>query len=189
MEKDFRRVCGTRGLVLVFVFLAVVISFPPCSYGEEEVKTKWGFSFLSGFYQKSDNGLKMFAFLPRIGLPLHPKWDLEFEGNFSYYGIKESKNLYLMGVNTNILFRPIQWEEGHLFLIGGVGMAYDNNNGRIRDIGDSHVAGILQIGSGIEYYLGKGCWIRGEYRFHHISDPFEQDSGINTHHLILGLSF
>ncbi len=59
----------------------------------------------------------------------------------------------------------------------------------MRDIGDSQVAGILQIGTGVNYYIGKGIWLRGEYRFHHISDPFQKDSGINTHDLNLGVSF
>jgi len=73
-----------------------------------------------------------------------------------------------------------------------MGLAYNNNSDkhrRVRDIGDSHIAGILQIGSVIQYRIGRKWWLRGEYRFHHISDPFEQDSGINTHNLIIGLSF
>jgi len=37
--------------------------------------------------------------------------------------------------------------------------------------------------------IGRKWWLRGKYRFHHISDPFEQDSGINTHNLIFGVSF
>jgi len=107
-------------------------------------------------------------------------------------GIHHSKDLYLLGANTNIIFKPIQWNEAFLFLIGGMGLAYNNNSDdqrRVRDIGDSHIAGILQIGSGIQYYLGKGLWLRGEYRFHHISDPFQGDSGINTHNLLIGISF
>ncbi|MGB9629713.1 MAG: outer membrane protein [Thermodesulfobacteriota bacterium] len=162
------------------------------TYGEEDRKIQWGFSLSAGTDQKSRNDLVMYSLLPKIDLPLHKNWDLEFEGNLSYYGIDHSKDLYLLGVNANILFKPIQWNKNFLFLIGGMGLAYNNNSDkyrRVRDIGDSHIAGILQIGSGIQHYLGRGLWVRAEYRFHHISDPFQRDPGINTHNFIVGLSF
>jgi len=44
-------------------------------------------------------------------------------------------------------------------------------------------------GTGITYYIGKGVWLRGEYRFHHISDSFLNDPGINSHDFMLGVSF
>jgi hypothetical protein len=46
-----------------------------------------------------------------------------------------------------------------------------------REIGDYHVAGVLQGGTGI--YLP----------IQHISDPFEKDVGINTHNFILRVPF
>jgi hypothetical protein len=58
-----------------------------------------------------------------------------------------------------------------------------------REIGDYHVAGVLQGGTGIYLPMGKGWLLRGEYRFQHISDPFEKDVGINTHNFILRVSF
>ena len=180
-----------RILILSLITLMVVGSSVSHSYGEEEGgKTKWGFSFLGGFNANQKPNLIQFAFLPRFDLALHKSWDFELEGNFSYYGISDSKNLYLLGLNTNILFKPVQWNKGSLFLIGGVGVAYNNNNkGEVNELGDSHMAGIVQGGTGIHYHLGKGYWFRGEYRFQHISDPFNHDLGFNTHNFILGLSF
>lgn len=192
MEKCLKGILNGRHLICVVIFLVAIGSFTPSSYGEEDGKTKWGFSLSAGTDQKSKNDLTMFALLPRVDLPLHKNWDLEFEGNFSHYGISRSKNLYLLGLNSNILLKPIQWNKVFLFLIGGMGLAYNNNSDehrRVRDIGDSHIASILQIGSGIQCRIGRKWWLRGEYRYQHISDPFNGDSGLNTHNLIFGVSF
>jgi opacity protein-like surface antigen len=191
VEKNWKGILRKWNLLIILIFLLMVGSMPSYSSGDEkEGKMKWGFSLSSGTDQKSRNDLVLYGFLPRIDFALHRNWDFEFEGNFSYYAISNSKNLYLLGLNGNILFKPIQWNRGSLFLIGGVGLAYNNNSDRqVRDIGDSHATGIAQIGSGINYNIGKGLWLRGEYRFHHISDPFRKDSGINTHDLNLGISF
>jgi hypothetical protein len=59
----------------------------------------------------------------------------------------------------------------------------------VREIGDSHIAGILQGGRGIDLGIEKGWILRGEYRFIHISDPLKGDLGINTYSFILGVSF
>jgi len=192
MEKNWKINLGKLNFVITIISLMIIISSFSNAYGGEDGKVQWGFSLSAGTDQKSKNDLMMFALLPRVDLPLHKNWDFEFEGNFSHYGIHDSKDLYLLGANTNIIFKPIQWNGAFLFLIGGMGLAYNNNSDehrRVRDIGDSHVAGILQIGSGIQYRIGRKWWLRGEYRFHHISDPFQGDSGINTHNLIIGLSF
>lgn len=191
MKKICKRILSERSVVFVLICL-VSIGFISNSYGGEWEKVKYGFSFLVGTPQKSKNNLTQWGFLPRLDIPLHKNWDLEFEGNFCYYAISNSKNLYVLGVNESILFKPIQWNKGFFFFLGGVGVGYNNNDNtdrRVRGIGDSHVAGILQVGSGIQFHIGKRWWLRGEYRFHHISDPFRFDSGINTHNLILGFSF
>jgi opacity protein-like surface antigen len=161
-------------------------------YGQEDLKTKCGFSIGVGIKQQARHDLTLGEFLPQGEIPLHKNWDFEVEGNFSYYAREDVKDLYVLGLNANILFKPIQWKTGSLFILGGVGVGYNNNNDhnkRTWDIGDTHVAGLLQAGAGLTYYIGKGWWLRGEYRFHHISDPFLVDPGINTHDLMLGLCF
>jgi len=178
--------------VMTIISLMIIVSSFSNSYGEEDRKTKWGFSFSVGpnadlFHDQPD--LTIIAFLPRVDLALHKNWDLEFEGNFSYYAISGEKNLYLLGCNSNILFKPLQWRRGLLFILGGVGLGYTNSNGMVEEIGDSHVAGVLQGGTGIYLSLEKDWWLRWEYRYQHISDPFNRDSGLNTHNFILGLSF
>jgi opacity protein-like surface antigen len=148
-----------------------------------------GFSILAGPNAKSDPDFTHIAFLPRMVFPLHKNWDFEFEGNLSYYSINEGKNLYLLGANGNVLFKPFRWKMVTPFLLGGGGLAYNNGNGQVRTIGKSHVAGILQGGVGVDYRLEKGWALRGEYCYHHISDPFNRDRGLNTHGFILGASF
>ena len=172
MEGDWKR-NFSWGLVSIIIFLFVLGSFVPLAFGEEEDKTGWGLSLLGGFNARNEPDIISFAILPRWGLSLHKHWNVELEGNFSYYNISDNKDLYVLGCNGNLLFKPYRWKKGSLFAIGGVGLGYNNGNGGVREIGDSHVAGTLQVGSRINYEIGKRWWLHGEYRFHHISDPFD----------------
>ena len=61
--------------------------------------------------------MTVYEFLPRFGFPLHRNWDLEFEGNYSYWNMRGEQDLYFLGVNGNILFEPIQRRWGSLFLL------------------------------------------------------------------------
>jgi len=178
--------------VAIFFIIFIIGSMASPSYGEGERKIRWGLSFLAGPNADFIHGrptLTQLALLPRIHFPLHPNWNLEVEGNFSYYGIKHEKNLYLLGANINILFSPIRGKEWKWFLIGGVGAGYNNSNGVIRYIGKSHLAGVLHAGTGMDVSLGKGYFLRGEYRLEHISDPFNHDEGINTHCFMIGVLY
>jgi hypothetical protein len=161
------------------------------AYGEGEKKVKWGYSIFGGagdtIYSKPDTAV--FGFLPRVDLALHRNWDLEFEGNISYWNISGEKSLYFLGVNGNLLFKPIIRHWGSFFLLAGGGLGYNNAGNRVREIGDSHCGGILQAGTGIYYNLRKGSAFRIEYRLYHISDPFRRDMGINSSIFLLGLSF
>jgi hypothetical protein len=182
-------------MVFVLTLILLMILVPPfisISRGEEE-KASYGVSVSGGFSEQSrGHRFTRWAFLPRVDLPLYRYWDLEFEGNFSYYETSAVKDLYVLGLNVNILFKPIRWDRNALFLLAGAGLGYNNSTERDHeawDIGDTHVAGTVQGGFGIEYFIGRGCWLRGEYRFNHISDPFNADPGINSHNLMLGVSF
>ena len=180
-----------RNALLPFFFSVVLLgSLASVSCGEEESGLKWGFSLGVGHPQKSSSNLNLWTFFPRVDVPVSKNWEFEVEGNASYYDISGARNLYVLGVNTNILFKLLRWGDGELFLLGGVGLGYDNNgSGKVPDLGDSHTAGILQCGTGILYRVGKNLWVRGEYRFHHISDPFYKDGGINTHNALFGVTF
>lgn len=174
--------------VVAFLMAGSVVSH---SYGEGAGGIKYGFSVLGGagdaWYHETD--LTVYGFLPRVDLPLHKNWDLEFEGNYSYWNIRREHDLYFLGIDANFLFKPIQREWGSLFLLAGGGLGYDSAGERVPQIGDSHCGGILQGGAGFYYNLGKGLALRVEYRFYHLSDPFRNDKGFNAHTALLGVSF
>jgi len=174
--------------VVAFMMAGSIISH---CYGEEVSKVKYGFSVFGGAGDawRSTPHMRVYGFLPRVDLPLHRNWDLEFEGNFSYWDIRKEHDLYFLGVNANILFKPIQGSWGSLFLLAGGGLGYDSSGGKVREIGGQHCGGILQGGAGIYYNLGKGLALRIEYRLYHTSEPFRSDKGLNTHTALLGVSF
>jgi opacity protein-like surface antigen len=192
MEEIWGRILRKRYLSFTIVAMLMVGSSITYSYGEEASGVKYGFSVFGGFGDAVRNQphMSVYGFLPRIDLALHKNWDLEVEGNYSYWNIQKENDLYFLGFDLNLLFKPIQRKWGSLFLLAGGGLGYDNaSRRRVSEIGDSHCGGILQARAGIIYNLGKGWALRGEYRFYHISDPFRKDIGLNTHTFLLGISF
>lgn len=181
--------CNRSFLSIVLSLLLFIGFFAPFCYGDEKGDVKWGVSVLLGPNARGHLDFTHSAVLPRAGLALHKKWDLEFEANLSHYFINGEKDLYLIGVNGNLLFKAVQWGKVTPFLMAGAGLAYNNNSGFVWEMGDSHTGGILQGGGGIFYDMGKKFLLRGEYRFHHLSDPFERDHGLNTHSFVIGVAF
>jgi hypothetical protein len=191
MEKSCKIILIKRYFIFAFVALMALGTFIPSSHGEEVSKIKYGFSVFGGigdvWHREID--LTTYGFLPRIDLPLLRILDLEFEGNYTYWGIRKQHDLYFLGVNGNIVFKPIQGKWGSLFFLGGAGIGYDSGGKRVSQIGDQHLGGILQGGVGVYYNLGKRLALRVEYRLCHISEPFRNDKGLNSHNALLGISF
>jgi hypothetical protein len=186
--------------LILFVIIGATVSY---SYAEEEEKrTSWGFSVLGGtgdaIYTKTH--MREYGFLPRITLPLYRKWkywDLEFEGNFLYYDIPKIHDAYFLGVSHNIVFKPIQEKWGSLFVLIGAGVGYDSAGERLHRgnseaplLGDQHFSGVVNVGAGMVFNVGRGTALRVEYRLYHISEPFDtSDRGLNTHTVLFGISF
>jgi hypothetical protein len=188
-----------RYLLFASILLIMTGSFISQSYGEER-KVKWGVSVLGGtgdvFYHKAD--MTEFGFIPRISLPLYKKYlDLEFEANFFYYDIRQTHDLYFVGLSHNFLFKPIQEKWGSLFLLGGAGLGYDSAGKRLKIegshfplLGDQHFAGFPYAGAGMFFNVGRGTALRVEYRLYHLSEPFDKtDRGLNTHTVLFGIAF
>ena len=163
MKKNCNGASYKSYLLFTFVVFAMIGLLTSHSYGEEEKKLNWGFSILGGTGDaaRGSPDFYVLGFLPRIDLPLHRNWDLEFEGNFSYYKISKEHDMYFLGANSNIVFKPFQWNLGALFLLGGAGIGYDSAGKKVEEIGDQHLGGILQAGAGIYHNLGKGLGIKG----------------------------
>ncbi len=178
-------------LITFFAFLTVFGSNISLSYGEEINKLKYGFSVFGGigdaFHSKPE--LTTYGFLPRIDLRLLSILDLELEGNYTYWNIRKEHDLYFLGANANLVFKPIQGKWGALFFLGGAGVGYDSAGKRVEQIGDQHLGGILQAGAGVFYNLGKRLALRVEYRLCHISEPLKSDRGLNSHNVLLGISY
>ncbi len=117
MRMIWKKVLSKRHWLFTVVALMTVGSIIAHSFGEEVSKVKYGFSILGGAGDawRSTPDMRVYGFLPRVDLPLHRNWDLEFEGNFSYWDIRKEHDLYFLGVNANILFKPIQGSWGSLF--------------------------------------------------------------------------
>jgi len=199
MIKNGNGVQFKRYLLFASILLIVTESFIPYSYGEER-KVKWGVSVLGGtgdaFCSKAD--MAEFGFLPRISLPLYKNYlDLEFEGNFFYYDIRQTHDLYFLGLSHNILFKPIQKKWGSLFLLVGAGLGYDSAGKRLKIegshyplLGDQHFSGFPYAGAGMFLNMGRGTALRVEYRLYHLSEPFDKtDRGLNTHTILFGIAF
>jgi opacity protein-like surface antigen len=191
MEKNTRKIVIQKHLLLALIMVVIVASALSRSYGAEGRNLRYGFSVFGGtgdaWHNETD--MTVYGFLPCVDLALHRNWDLEFEGNYSYWNIARECDLYFLGVDANILFKPIQRNWGSLFLLAGGGLGYNNADNRVREIGDSHCGGILQGGTGFYYNFGKKLALRVEYRFYHTSDPFRKDIGLDTHNFLLGISF
>jgi len=186
--------------IILFAIIGSIVSY---SYGEEEErKAQWGFSIFGGTGDAvlSKISMKAYGLIPRVTLPLRKDWkmwDVEFEGNFFYYDIHKMPDLYFLGVSNNILFKPIQKRWGSLFLLVGGGLGYDSAGKRLYRgdsdpplMGDQHFAGFGQGGAGMFFNIGRGTALRVEYRFYHISEPFDtRDRGLNTHTVLFGISF
>ena len=202
MKKNCNGGLYNRYLLPTLIIFVIIGSIVPYSYGEEERKVKWGFSIFGGtgdaIYSKAD--MEVYGFIPRITLPLRKdwkKWDLEFEGNFFYYDIHKMHDFYFLGLSNNIVFKPIQERWGSLFLLIGGGLGYDSAGERLHRggsapplLGDQPFAGLGYGGLGVLFNIGRGMALRVEYRFCHISEPFDtSDRGLNTHNVLLGISF
>ena len=202
MKKNCSGLSYKRYLLPTLIIFVIVGSIVSYSYGEEEEKNvKWGFSVFGGTGDAvlSKIDMKVYGLIPRVTLPLYKnwkKWDLEFEGNFFYYDIHEMHDVYFLGLSSNFVFKPIQERWGSLFLLIGGGLGYDSAGERLHRgsnpplLGDQHFAGFGTGGLGVLLNIGRGKALRVEYRFYHISEPFDtSDRGLNTHNVLLGMSF
>ena len=202
MKKNCNGLSYKRYLLPTLVIFVIVGSIVSYSCGEEEEKNiKWGFSVFGGTGDAvlSEIDMKVYGLIPRVTLPLYKnwkKWDLEFEGNFFYYDIHEMHDVYFLGLSSNFVFKPIQERWGSLFLLIGGGLGYDSAGERLHRgsnpplLGDQHFAGFGTGGLGVLLNIGRGKALRVEYRFYHISEPFDtSDRGLNTHNVLLGISF
>lgn len=195
MKRNTKNIIN-QYLLIAFIMGIMIGSAVPLCYGDEDRKIRYGFSIHGGWGPALYDGptMRVYGAFPRITLPLYKNLNLEFEGNFSYFDISKKHDFYFLGINGNLLFKPIQKRWGSFFLLGGGGMGYDSAGKKLKQIhsyyiGDQHLAATLQGGAGLFFNIGRGTALRLEYRFYHISEPFKVDMGLNSHTVLLGISF
>jgi len=203
MKKNCIRVSYKRYFLPTLLVFMIIGSIASYSYGEEdgEKRARWGFSIFGGTGDAvlSKIDMKVYGLIPRVTLPVRrdwKMWDVEFEGNFFYYDIHKMPDVYFLGLGTNFVFKPIQQRWGSLFLLIGGGLGYDSAGKKLFRgsnpplLGDQHFAGFGHGGLGVLFNLSRKTALRVEYRFRHISEPFDtRDRGLNTHNVLLGISF
>ncbi len=202
MKKNRDSIRHKGYLLSTVLALMIVGSIVSHSYAEEEKKKgTWSVSVFGGTGDAvlSKIDMEVFGLIPRITLPLckdWKKWDVEFEGNFFYYNIHKMPNVYFLGLSTNLVFKPIQEKWGSIFLLVGGGLGYDSAGERLHRgtnpplLGDQHFAGFGQGGLGVLFNISRKTALRVEYRFYHLSEPFDtSDRGLNTHNVLIGISF
>jgi hypothetical protein len=94
------KILGKRFLLITFfAFLTFLGSFVSQSYGEEGLGLRYGVSIFGGVGDAWHNAteLTVYGALPRVDVSLHRNWDLEFEGNYSYWNIRNEHDLYFFG--------------------------------------------------------------------------------------------
>jgi hypothetical protein len=114
MGAIWKKVLSKKHWLFTVVAFLTAGSIVSSSYGEEASRVKYGFSVFGGagdaWHNETD--LTVYGFLPRVDFPVHKNWDLEIEGNYSYWNIRKGHDFYFLGVDANILFKPIQCRMG-----------------------------------------------------------------------------
>jgi len=99
--------------------------------------------------------------------------------------------------SVTIFFSSLSRKDGFVVLLVGGGLGYDSAGKRLKRgdsddpvMGDQHFAGVCHGGAGVLFNISRGTALRVEYRFYHISEPFDtSDRGLNTHNVLFGISF
>jgi hypothetical protein len=109
-REDRAVMAGRNYFVFAFVVLTAVGLSISYSYGEEISQFNYGFSVFGGrgdaWHDRPH--MDVYGFLPRFDLRLYRNWYAEFEGNVLYWDISTQRDFYFLGVNGNILFKPIE---------------------------------------------------------------------------------
>jgi hypothetical protein len=184
------RPCALRNRVFyILIILVLCFSFVPNVFCQEtEIRQEYGLRFLRGVDCGHTPDLDYYAVHPRWGWFFHDHWGFELEGHIGRYRFEslDTTSLGLLGL-FSYEFDPFPW--GSFFLTAGGGILHLDED-KTPGLTDSTIMGLAQAGFGIKLPLGKKSDILLEYRIQHVSDPAESnDAGLNTHCMVLGISF
>jgi hypothetical protein len=179
-----------RSFSVVFVVqLILIVSVLSDGFCEEALRprSEFGLSLLGGG-NEDDLDIRYYAVYPRWGWTFLERHEFELEGNIGHYHLDstDTTSLGLQGLFTYEIYR---FKRGNAFVAAGGGLIYLDLEERPR-VGDSSVVALGQAGFGLKFRVGSSNALRLEYRWQHVSDPFDnQDRGWNYHCLVLGVSW
>lgn len=172
----------------VFVVAQLILIFSILSNGfcEEAPRpaAEFGFSLLGG----GDNDIRYYAAYPRWGWTFLERHAFELEGNIGHYRF-DSTDMTSLGLQGLFTYAFYRFKRGNAFVAAGGGLIYLDLDERPR-VGDSSIVALGQAGFGLKFGVGSNNALRLEYRWQHVSDPFDNDDhGWNYHCLVLGVSW
>ena len=94
-----------------------------------------------------------------------------------------------VGLNGLLLWEIWRCKYFGVYGLGGGGLMHLDLRERPL-LGNSPILGLAQAGGGIRLYSEGPFCLRLEYRFQHISDPFDNhDPGLNYNCVVVGISY
>ncbi len=176
----------------VFVLAHLILNLSSLSNGfcEEDSRPRYeyGLSLLGGGGHEDDPDIRYYAAYPRWGWTFLERHAFELEGNIGHYRF-DSTDMTSLGLQGLFTYEFYQFKHGKAFIAAGGGLIYLDLDERPQ-VGDSSLVALGQAGFGLKFAIGSNKALRLEYRFQHVSDPFDSnDHGWNYHCFVLGISW
>lgn len=179
-------------ILAVFVLAHLILNISVLSNGfcEEDLRPRYeyGLSLLGGGGHEDDPDIRYYAAYPRLGWTFLERHAFELEGNIGHYRF-DSTDTTSLGLQGLFIYEFYRFKRGMAFVAAGGGLIYLDLDER-PGLGDSSALGLAQAGVGLKFEVGSKKALRFEYRFQHVSDPFDSsDHGWNYHCFVLGISW
>ncbi|MGD9034347.1 MAG: acyloxyacyl hydrolase [Desulfobacteraceae bacterium] len=159
-----------------------------CEEGVTRPRYEFGLSLLAGAGDEDGLDIRYYAAYPRLGWMFLDRHAFELEGNIGHYRL-DSIDMTSLGLQGLFSYEFYRFEGGKAFIAAGGGLIYLDLDERPQ-IGDASAVALGQAGIGLKFGIGSRKALRLEYRFQHVSDPFDSsDGGWNYHCFVLGISW
>ena len=176
----------------VFILAHLILNLSGLSNGfcEEDLRPRfeYGLSLLGGGGDQDGLDLRYYAAYPRWGWTFLERHAFELEGNIGHYRL-DSTDMTSLGLQGLFTYSFYRFKHGNAFIAAGGGLIYLDLDERPQ-VGDASAVALGQAGIGLKFVVESKKALRLEYRFQHVSDPFDSnDGGWDYHCLALGVSW
>lgn len=176
----------------VFILAHLILNLSGLSNGfcEEDLRPRfeYGLSLLGGGGDQDGLDIRYYAAYPRWGWTFLERHAFELEGNIGHYRL-DSTDMTSLGLQGLFTYAFYRFKHGNAFIAAGGGLIYLDLDERPQ-VGDASAVALGQAGIGLKFVVESKKALRLEYRFQHVSDPFDSnDGGWDYHCLALGVSW